>query len=123
MINLRKVGLTALAGSLAAVTANAGELSVSGAANLTYTTGSGLKTRNTVISVSYFNMDSQEIDFEVVEDTNLISKIGSSIKQVKAFACTSRGQAARLGRAILFGEANETEVCSLTDHESSYRTT
>ena len=47
MINLRKVGLTALAGSLAAVTANAGELSVSGAANLTYTTGSGLKT-NTV---------------------------------------------------------------------------
>jgi len=47
MINLKKVGLTALAGSLAAVTANAGELSVSGAANLTYTTGSGLKT-NTV---------------------------------------------------------------------------
>ena len=44
MINLKKVGLTALAGSLAAVTANAGELSVSGAANLTYTTGSGLKT-------------------------------------------------------------------------------
>ena len=47
MINLKKVGLTALAGSLAAVTANAGELSVSGAANLTYTTGSGLKT-NTI---------------------------------------------------------------------------
>ena len=41
MINLRKVGLTALAGSLAAVSANAGEISVSGAANLTYKTGSG----------------------------------------------------------------------------------
>ncbi len=76
--------------------------------------GSSLKQRHSVVSVSYFNMDTQDIDFEVVEDANLISKIGSSIKQVKAFACTSRGQAARLGRAILFGEANETEVCSFT---------
>jgi outer membrane protein OmpU len=41
MINLKKVGLTALAGSLAAVTANAGEISVSGAANVTYVTKSG----------------------------------------------------------------------------------
>ena len=71
--------------------------------------GSSLKQRHSVVSVSYFNMDTKEIDFEVVEDTNLINKIGSSIKQVKAFACTSRGQAARLGRAILFSEANETE--------------
>ena len=76
--------------------------------------GSSLKQRHSVVSVSYFNMDTQDIDFEVVEDSNLISKIGSSIKQIKAFACTSRGQAARLGRAILFGEANETEVCSFT---------
>ena len=39
MINLKKVGLTALAGSLVAVSAQAGEMSVSGAANLTYVTG------------------------------------------------------------------------------------
>ena len=39
MINLKKVGLTALAGSLAAVTAHAGELSVTGSANVTYVTG------------------------------------------------------------------------------------
>ena len=76
--------------------------------------GSSLKQRHSVVSVSYFNMDTQDIDFEVVEDANLISKLGSSIKQVKAFACTSRGQAARLGRAILFSEANETEVCTFT---------
>jgi len=38
MINLKKVGLTALAGSLAAVTATAGELSVTGSANVTYVT-------------------------------------------------------------------------------------
>jgi predicted phage tail protein len=72
--------------------------------------GSSLKTRHSVISVSYFNMDSQEVDFEVVEDATAISKIGTVVKQVKAFACTSRGQARRLGKAILFGEQNESEV-------------
>ena len=44
MINLKKVGLTALAGSLAAVTAQAGELSVTGSANVTYVTKSGDNT-------------------------------------------------------------------------------
>ena len=37
MNNLKKIGVSALAGSLVAVAANAGELSVSGSANLTYT--------------------------------------------------------------------------------------
>ena len=74
--------------------------------------GSSLKQRHTVISVSYFNMDSQEIDYEVVEDASAIAKFGSIVKQVKAFACTSRGQAARLGKAILFAEQNESEVCT-----------
>ena len=74
--------------------------------------GSSLKTRHTVISVSYFNMDTREIDFEVVEDAAAIAKFGVIIKQVKAFACTSRGQAARLGRAVLFTEQNESEIVS-----------
>jgi len=77
-------------------------------------TGSSLKQRHSVVSVSYFNMDSQEIDYEVVEDAAAISKFGSIIKQVKAFACTSRGQAARLGKAILFAEQNESEVVNFT---------
>ena len=72
--------------------------------------GSSLKTRHSVISVSYFNMDSQEVDFEVVEDATAISKFGTVVKQVKAFACTSRGQARRLGKAILFAEQNESEI-------------
>ena len=72
--------------------------------------GSGLKTRNTVISVSYFYMDSREIDYEVYEDTASIAKFGVIIKQVKGFACTSRGQARRLAKAILFAEQNESEV-------------
>ena len=77
-------------------------------------TGSDLKQRHSVISVSYFNMDTQEIDFEVVEDTTAVNKLGVNIKQVQAFACTSRGQAARLGRAILFAEQNESEVVSFS---------
>ena len=76
--------------------------------------GTSLKQRNTVISVSYFNMDSQEIDFEVVEDTAAINKLGVIVKQVKAFACTSRGQAARLGKAILFTEQNESETVTFS---------
>ena len=74
--------------------------------------GSGLKTRNTVISVSYFNMDSREIDYEVYEDTASIAKFGVIIKQVKGFACTSRAQARRLAKAILFAEQNESETCT-----------
>jgi len=76
--------------------------------------GSSLKTRHSVISVSYFNMDSKEVDFEVVEDSTAISKLGTIVKQVKAFACTSRNQAARLGRAILFAEQNESETVTFT---------
>jgi len=72
--------------------------------------GSSLKQRHSVVSVSYFNMDSKEVDFEVVEDSTAISKLGTIVKQVKAFACTSRNQAARLGRAILFAEQNESET-------------
>ena len=41
MNNLKKLGLTALAGSLAAVSANAGEMSVSGSFNATYVTVDG----------------------------------------------------------------------------------
>jgi len=76
--------------------------------------GSSLKQRHTAVAVSYFNMDSQDVDFEVVDDTTAQSKFGIITKQVKAFACTSRGQAARLGRAILFAEQNESEIVSFT---------
>jgi len=76
--------------------------------------GSSLKQRNTVINVSYFNMDSREIDYEVVEDTAAQAKLGIIKKDIKAFACTSRGQAQRLGKAILFSQQNETEIVTFT---------
>ena len=84
-----------------------------GEAGFSYS-GSSLKQRHTVIAVSYLNMDSREIDYEVVEDTAAQAKLGIVKKDVKAFACTSRGQAHRLGKAILFSEQNESEVVSFT---------
>jgi len=41
MKNLKKIGLSALAGSLVAVSANAADMSVTGTSELTYTTGGG----------------------------------------------------------------------------------
>ena len=54
MNNLKKIGVSALAGSLVAVAANAGELSVSGSANLTYT-NEDLANSSSTASVSNSN--------------------------------------------------------------------
>ena len=76
--------------------------------------GSSLKQRHSVVSVSYFNMDSREIDYEVFEDTAAIAKLGIIKKTVKSFGCTSRTQAIRLAKAILFSEQNESEIVSFS---------
>ena len=82
--------------------------------------GSSLKQRHSIFSVSYFNMDSKEVDFEMVGDSNSAAdtlrrqKLGTAIKKVKAFACTSRNQAARLGRAMMFAEEQQSEVCTFS---------
>jgi|GEM_PF-3036865 len=76
--------------------------------------GSSLKQRHSVVSVSYFNMDSREIDYEIFEDTAAIAKLGIIKKTVKGFGCTSRTQAIRLAKAILFSEQQESEIVSFT---------
>jgi len=78
-------------------------------------TGSSLKTRHTVINVSYFDMTTQEIDIETVEaDSATQTKYGVVVKNIKAFATTSRNQARRLGRWFLYNEQNSGETCSFT---------
>ena len=78
-------------------------------------TGSSLKTRSTVVVVSFFNMDIRDIDFEEVKaETSYINKYGLHVKRVPALGCTSRGQANRFGKAILFAEQRETEVVTFT---------
>ena len=76
--------------------------------------GTSLKTRSTVVSVSYFDMDNQEPNFETVEDTTAKNKYGIIHKKITGFGTTSRNQARRLGRFILFEEQNSTETISFS---------
>jgi predicted phage tail protein len=82
--------------------------------------GSGQKARHSVALVSYIDKnDNYSRKIEPVENRELIQKIGWEPTDVVAFACSTRGQAHRLGKWILFTEANEGETityrCSL-DH-------
>ena len=76
--------------------------------------GSSLKTRPTVVVVSYLDIDLKDTAYEVVEDHDGIAKYGVVRKEFSAFACTSRGQAARIGKWILYSEKFEKEVVSFT---------
>ena len=78
-------------------------------------TGSSNKTRHTVINVTYFDMTTQELDIETVEaSSSLQTKYGVVVKNIKAFATTSRNQARRLGRWFLYNEQNSGDTCSFT---------
>lgn len=74
--------------------------------------GTSSKTRHTVINVGYFDMETQDLDYETVEDIPNINKYGSIVKTIKSFACTSRGQAARMAKWFLFNEQRTNEVCT-----------
>ena len=71
-------------------------------------------TKFTVVNVSYFDMETAEIDYETVEDTALQAKYGIVTKNLSGFATTSRGQAARLGRWFLYTQNNEAETVTFT---------
>ena len=71
-------------------------------------------TKYTVVNVSYFDNETQEVDYETVEDTALQAKYGIVTKNLNGFACTSRGQAARLGRWFLYTQNNEAETVTFT---------
>ena len=76
--------------------------------------GSSRKTRPTVAVVSYLDLPSADIAYEVVEDQAAIAKYGVVTTQISAFACTSRGQASRIGEWLLYSEQYESEVVSFT---------
>lgn len=75
---------------------------------------SSKKNRPTVAVVSYLDLSTREIAQEVVEDTAAIDKYGAVVSEISAFACTSRGQANRIGRWLLYSEQYESEVVSFT---------
>jgi predicted phage tail protein len=87
---------------------------------------SSQKIRPTVAVVSYLDLGrfdpvlneyiqgSREIAYESVEDQAGIAKYGVVTAQISAFACTSRGQAVRMGKWLLYAEQQEGEVISFT---------
>jgi predicted phage tail protein len=75
---------------------------------------SSKKTRPTVAVISYLDLSTRDIAYEAVEDKAAIAKYGVITTQISAFACTSRGQASRIGKWLLFAENYESEIVSFT---------
>lgn len=75
--------------------------------------GSSIKTRHTVALVSWNDpADRYKQKIEYVEDLAGIALYGIVQTEVVALGCTSRGQAHRYGRRILYTERMETETIS-----------
>ena len=73
---------------------------------------SSLRIRPNVAVVGYLDLNLRDTAYEVVEDTDSIAKYGVVKSEVSAFACTSRGQANRIGKWLLFSERYEKEICT-----------
>lgn len=71
---------------------------------------SSLKTRPNVAVVSYLDLDTRDTAYEVTEDVELVNKYGVVKTEINSFACTSRGQATRLGRWLIYTERYEKDV-------------
>jgi len=88
--------------------------------------GAGSRTKFTEVEVSYFDNDTQNINYELITADQItalgsgsngldaINKFGRTRKTIKTIACTSRGQANRLGRWFLYSNLMESEVVSFT---------
>ena len=76
--------------------------------------GASRKTRPTVCVVSYLDLEARDTAYEVVEDQEAIQKYGVVKTEISAFACTSRGQAYRIGEWLLYSERYESEIISFT---------
>ena len=76
--------------------------------------GSSLKTRPNVAVVSYLDLELRDITPEVVRDAEAIAKYGMVKTEISAFACTSRGQAHRIGEWLIYSERYEGETVTFT---------
>ena len=73
-------------------------------------TGSARKDRHSVVHVTWNDPeDFYRQKIEYVEDAELITQYGIRKLDTLAFGCTSRGQAARVGRWILYTEKYESD--------------
>ncbi|WMV74061.1 phage tail protein [Xenorhabdus griffiniae] len=68
------------------------------------------KARHTMIEVTWTNPDNGWKDErEIIQDDELVARLGINVKKVAAFGCTSRGQAHRVGKWIIETEKLETD--------------
>ena len=86
----------------------------------------GARLKYTEVEVQYFDNETQSMEYELVTADQItalgsgsggldaINKFGRNRKTIKAFACTSIGQANRLGRWFLYSNLLENEVVSFT---------
>ena len=84
------------------------------------------RLKYTEVEVQYFDNETQTMEFELVTADQItalgsgstgldaINKFGRTRKTLKAFACTSIGQANRLGRWFLYTNLLENEVVTFT---------
>lgn len=69
------------------------------------------KARYNIVKVRYNNPENfYETDLVQVEDIDSIIRYGMREKEITAFACTSKYEAERLGKYIMYTENNLTEV-------------
>jgi predicted phage tail protein len=73
--------------------------------------GASAKAQHSVAVVTWNDPeDFYRPKIEYVEDQTAITKLGIQQTEVTAFGCTSRGQAHRLGKWLLYTEQNESET-------------
>ena len=73
--------------------------------------GTRARDRHSIVSVAFDDPDMDfKTDREPVSDSQAISEIGIRPLEISAFACTSRGQAQRVGRSALLKEQMETRL-------------
>ena len=73
-------------------------------------TNQSQKAKFTKINVGFFDMTTQAIDYETVDDTTAQSRYGIKTQTIKSFATTSRGQASRMAKWLLFNQNNSSEL-------------
>lgn len=78
-------------------------------------TGSARKDRNSVVLVTWNDpAERYKQKIEYVEDASLVAQFGVRKTETVAFGCTSRGQANRVGKWILYTQKYESDLVTFT---------
>jgi len=73
------------------------------------------KSKFTRINVGFFDMTTTAVDYETVIDETAESRYGIIKTQtIKSFATTSRGQASRMAKWLLFNQNNSSEIVNFS---------